>query len=415
MVAHALKQIFRSLWRYKSFTIINILGLSIGIAAVVLIFLIADYEKSFDRLSSNDQHIYRVVHKSISGDKEELSAGAPYPTAKFLRNEMPGLIATEIHYVDDASIRIGNNSPVSESKVVFADSLFFNVFDFSKINGFTVTGDAKKALSAPNKVILTQSVARKYFGDANPIGQTIRLDARLDLEVAAIVKDVPSTTHLPFNMLVSFASLTKEFTAGLDLNNWGFVSNGYCYVRIDGNASVSAIERSLHSIVQKNADSDKDKQDKYFLQPLEQIHFDPVFEGSNPSYTVSSRYLMMLVLLGGFIILIACINYINLSTSLAFSKSKEVGIRKTIGASKFQLFLYYMCETLVLTTIAAIIGIAVAGLFVPVINSMLDKGISIQQLTALRFIIGAIVALITVSFISGVYPALILAGFRPIE
>jgi putative ABC transport system permease protein len=415
MLTHSLKQIIRSLWKYKSFSIINLLGLSIGIAVVTLIFMIADYEKVFDQFHENGKDIYRIVNKAEKGGKEQYEATIPYPTAKFLRNEYPGLQATQIHFSEDANVRIGNQSPFTEKNIVFADSLFFNVFDFSGIKKFQVAGNVAKALSAPNKVILTEGTARRYFGSANPIGQVLRLDARLDLEVAAIVKDPPATTHLPFSMLVSFSSLTNDYIGGLDLNSWNFTGNGYCYVRLDAKSSIASVEKALHSIVQKNRNSDANKNEKYYLQSLAQIHFQPDFDTTNPSYTVSEKYLTMLLLLGGFIILIACVNYINLSTSLAFSKSKEVGIRKTIGASKLQLFFHYMSETLFLTLVAAAIGLMLAVFFLPVLNRLLDKSISIEQLAHFKFIAGAILGLLMVSFISGVYPALILAGFKPIE
>jgi ABC-type transport system, involved in lipoprotein release, permease component len=410
-----LKQIFRSLWRYKSFTLINLLGLSIGIAAVLLIFMIADYEKSFDKIHSAGENIFRVVSKADRGGKELYEAAVPYPTAKYLRNEYQGISATEIHFAKDANIRIGMQSPFAEKNIVFADSLFFNVFDFTGIEHFIVAGNPLAALSAPGKAILTESTAMRYFGSVNPIGQVIKLDTKLNVEVAAVVKDLPPTTHLPFNILVSYASLTKDYIGGFDLNSWGLRSNGFCYVRLDKNTNVSGVERALYSIVQKNSKDERDKRQKFYLQSLSAIHFDPAFDETNPAYTVSSKYLTMLLLLGGFIILIACINYINLSTSLAFTKSKEVGIRKTIGASKFQLFSYYMSETLLLTTLAAILGLVISFLFLPVINQLLDKSISFQQLSSIKFITGAIAALITVSFISGIYPALILSGFRPIE
>jgi putative ABC transport system permease protein len=415
MLTHSLKQIIRSLWKYKRFSIINLLGLSIGIAVVTLIFMIADYEKVFDQFHANGKDIYRVVNKAQKGGKEQYEATVPYPTAKFLRNEYPGLQATQVHFSEDANVRIGNQSPFTEKNIVFADSLFFDVFDFSGIKKFQVAGNISKALSAPNKVILTESAARRYFGSTNPIGQVLRLDARLDIEVAAIVKDPPATTHLPFSMLVSFSSLTNDYIGGLDLNSWSFTGNGYCYVRLDAKSSITSVEKALHSIIQKNRDSDANKTEKYYLQSLAQIHFQPDFDTTNPAYTVSEKYLMMLLLLGGFIILIACVNYINLSTSLAFSKSKEVGIRKTIGASKLQLFFHYMSETLFLTLIAAVIGLILAVFFLPVLNRLLDKFISIEQLANFKFIAGAILGLAMVSFISGVYPALILAGFKPIE
>jgi len=415
MFIHSFKQIVRSLWKYKSFSLINLSGLSIGIAVVALIFMIAGYEKNFDRFHADGKNIYRVVNKAERGGKELYEATVPYPTAKFLRNEYPGLQTTQIHFSDNASVRIGNQSPFTEKNIVFADSLFFTVFDFSGLQNFQLAGNPVKALSAPNKAVLTESTARRYFGSANPIGQVIRLDTKLDVEVAAIVKDLPATTHLPFNMLISYSSLTNDYVGGLDLNSWSFTGNGYCYVRLDSKASVASVEKALYSITKKNRDADANKSEKYYLQPLAQIHFQPDFDATNPSYTVSEKYLTMLLLLAGFIILIACVNYINLSTSLAFSKSKEVGIRKTIGASRLQLFFHYMSETLLLTTVAAIIGLVLAVLFLPSLNRLLDKSISIGQLANFQFIAGAIVALLVVSFISGVYPALILAGFKPIE
>ena len=415
MLIHSLKQIIRSLWKYKSFSIINLLGLSIGIAVVALIFLIASYEKNFDQFHTDGKNIYRVVNKAERGGKDRYEATVPYPTAKFLRNEYPGLQVTQIHFADDANVRIGNQSPFVEKNIVFADSLFFDVFDFSDIKKFQLAGDLVKALSVPNKVVLTESAARRYFGSVNPIGQVIKLDAKLDVEVAAIVKDVPATTHLPFNILVSYPSLTNDFIGGLDLQSWSFTGNGYCYVRLDSKSSIASVERALYSIVKKNRNANANKSEKYYLQPLAQIHFQPDFDDTNPSYTVSEKYLTMLLLLGGFIILIACVNYINLSTSLAFSKSKEVGIRKTIGASRLQLFFHYMSETFLLTTVAAIIGLVLAMLFLPSLNRLLDKSISVEQLADIKFIAGAVGVLLIISFISGVYPALILAGFKPIE
>jgi ABC-type antimicrobial peptide transport system permease subunit len=415
MLSHSLKQIFRSLWKYKSFSLINLLGLSIGISAVILIFMIAGYEKSFDQFHSGRKSIYRVVSKADRGGKEQNEAAVPYPTAKLLRNEYPGLQATEINYAKDANIRIDHQSPFEERNIVFADSLFFSVFDFSGIKKFQVAGNLAAALSAPNKAILTETTAKRYFGSTNPMGQVIKIDAKLDVEVAAIIRDIPVTTHLPVNMIISYSSLTKDFIGGFDIDSWGVRSNGYCYVKLDEKSSVSAVNKALYAVNQKNSTEGRDKREQFYLQPLGQIHFDPVFDVTNPSYTVSPKYLMMLMLLAGFIILIASINYINLSTSLAFSKSKEVGIRKTIGASKMQLFIYYMSETLLLTTVATIIGVLIAAICLPALNQLLDKSMAITQLMNVRFIAEAILGLILVSFMSGIYPALILAGFKPIE
>ncbi|ANE49740.1 ABC transporter permease [Flavisolibacter tropicus] len=409
-----IKQIFRSLWRHKSFTLINLLGLSIGIAAVVIIFLIVKHENSFDKFLGDRNSIYRVVTKQSREDKIEYEAETPYPTARFLRNEMASMPITQIHFSDNANVRIGNQDPFEEKNIIFADSLFFSVFDFSGIEKFWLKGNQAKALNAPRQAVLTATTAKRYFGDQDPLGQIIRIDNKVDVQVVGLIKDIPAATHLPITMLLSLGTLTTEFMGGLDPDNWNFTSNGYTYVRLQNINAVASVNSALAAIVKKYGAEERDRNKQMYLQPLSEVHFDTTFENSNPTYTVSKKYLTMLWLLGCFIVLIACVNYINLSTSQAFTKAKEVGVRKSIGASKGQLFLYYMQETVIVTLIAAIIGFVVAGLTLPYVNTILNKSLSFNQLIDLSFLSGALLALLVVSLLSGAYPALVLAGFNPI-
>ena len=260
MIFQNIKQIFRSLWRYKSFSLINIAGLSIGIAAIIIIFLIADYEKSFDTFHTGN-NIYRVVSERPGVAKDDYSAVVPYTVGRLLRNELPGIQATQVHYVNEMNIKVGTHTPINEKNIVFADSLFFNVLDFGKIKNFWLRGSAA-VLNEPRKVILTQSTAKKYFGDEDPIGKLIKLDNKVEAEVGAVIKDVPATTHLPFNMLISFSTFSKEFIGGLDIDQWGVRSHGYCYVKVKDDAAVNQAEHALHAIVVRNAEEDKDKKEK---------------------------------------------------------------------------------------------------------------------------------------------------------
>jgi putative ABC transport system permease protein len=414
MFIHSLKQIWRSLWRYKSFTIINFLGLSIGIAAIAVLYLVAGYEKKFDRLHSDADRIFRVVSERDVNGKKEYSANVPYPTARFFRNEFNGALATEINFDRERSVKIGDRPPFTEKNILFADSLFFQVMDFSMIKNFRISGTLQKALDAPNKVILTESTARRYFGKEDPMGKLIRLDNKADLEVTGIVKDIPATTHLPVNLIISYATLNKDLIGGLDPDYWGFRANGYCYIRLPITGTKPQALQALNAVVQKNAKNEQDKREKFLLQDIASIHFDATYENSNPGYTVSPAYLRMLLVLGAFIMLIACINYINLSTSLAFTKLKEVGIRKTIGASKAQLFFHYLSETVLVTSLATIIGLVIAYIIIPYINQLLNKSVDPRDMTDPAFALKAIGFIFVVSFISGAYPAVILSGFNPI-
>ncbi|WP_017730863.1 ABC transporter permease [Nafulsella turpanensis] len=415
MFKHTFKQIFRSLWRHKGFTGINLLGLSLGIAAVLLIVLIGHYERSFDTFHTKSQQLFRVVSETSRADQILYNANVPYPTGRFLRERDPGILASQIHFAEEMQVRLGEEAPFTEEQVVFADSLFFQVLDFAGIEDFWVAGNPATALQGPGKVVLTESTARQYFGSEDPIGKRLLLDNKAEAEVVGVVRDIPQNSHLPFNMLVSYGTFSNDFIGGLDVNSWGFTGNGYAYVRLQDERTRSATHEALQAIVLSNAKSEADLKMKMYLQPLPEIHFDLAFEGSNPTYTVSSNYLNMLVLLGIFIILIACINYINLSTSFAFTKSKEVGVRKTIGASKKQLFFHYMLETFTLTCAAAVLGLLLALAFLPTVNQILDKGITAAPLLELDFIAGSLLALLLLTFISGAYPALIMAGFNPVS
>lgn len=210
MLKQSFNQIIRSLWRNKSLTFINLLGLSIGIAAVAVLFLIAHYENSFDAYHSERDNLYRVVSEREQPDGIEHEATVPYPTGRFLRQEVPGIEATQIHFAGEMQVQVGNNAPVLQQNVVFADSVFFKVLDFEKVEDFWIMGNPETALDDPGKVLLTENKARELFGDQNPVGEVIRLDNKVDVEVAGVIKDVFKRSHLPVSMLVSFSTLNNE-------------------------------------------------------------------------------------------------------------------------------------------------------------------------------------------------------------
>ncbi len=415
MIKFSIKQILRNLWRHKSFAFINLLGLSLGIAAIIVLFLIAQYENSFDSFHSDNYNIYRLVSQNEKTDGIEYNARVPYPAGRFLRDEVPGVMATQIHFSRNRQVQVPGQDPYLLENVVFADSLFFKVLDFAGVDNFWIAGNPQTALNVPNTAVLTETRAKEMFGNRNPIGESFKYDNKVELEVVGVIRDGPKVSHLPITILISFSTLNNELMGGLDIESWDFTSGGFTYVRLNDKHKTSTLESALQAMVKRRSSPERDHKEIMYLQPLTKIHFDPSFESSNPSYTVSSQYLKMLLLLGGFILLIACINYINLSTSFAFTKSKEVGIRKTIGASKKQLFFHYMLETFVLTFFAAITGVILATLFIPTVNSILGKSINLLSLSDPEFMAGGLLGIVLISFISGVYPAMILSGFNPVN
>jgi len=411
MLRNYLKSAFRSLVRHRSFTLINLLGLSVGIAAATLIYLVVDYERRFDTFHVGGEKVYRIVSGAASDNS---GAVVPYPLGGYLRSKVPGVTVSQLHFPGNMVTRIGNREPVEEKDVLFADEHFFQVLNFGELAGFWVRGNPATALRGPGKVVLTQTVARRYFGSADPMGRVIRLDNKADAEVTGVIQDLPATSHLPIRMLVSYATLSKEFLAGIDPRQWDFRNNGYVYVRLQHQVEKPVVERALTEIIKEHAVDEPGRKERMYLQPLDDIHFNPGFEESTPTYTVSARYLGMLLLLAGFIVLIACINYVNLSTSLAFSKTKEVGIRKAIGASRAQLFFQYMAESFLVTAFAGAMGLGMVALLLPLVSARLEKALAIAQLLDAQFMGLALIGLLLISLLSGIYPALILSGFNPV-
>lgn len=381
----------------------------------MVLFLIAQYEGDFDNFHSQTDNIYRVVSKTERAEKLVYNAKVPYPTGQFLQEKVPGIKATQINFADEMQVQIGEQDPFLQEDIIFADSLFFDVLDFKKIEDFWISGNPETALDRPNTAILTQALAREYFGDSNPVGQLIRLENKADIEVVGVVKDNSRRSHLPLTVIISYSTLNDNIMNGLDMESWLFTSGGYSYVRLLDEQDPSTLESAFTAMVDRKTTSQGRRKEEIYLQPITEIHFDPIFETSNPTYTVSSIYLSMLLLLGGFILLIACANYVNLSTSFAFTRSKEIGIRKTIGASRKQLFFHYMIETFVLTIIASVIGVIIAILFLPTVNSILEKSITAFFLLEPTFMLGLLAVIIIISFTSGAYPAIILSGFNPVN
>jgi ABC-type antimicrobial peptide transport system permease subunit len=278
-------------------------------------------------------------------------------------------------------------------------------------------GSLSHAFSDRGNIVLTETAAQRYFGAGNPIGKRMKVDNDLDLSVAAVIDDPAPNTHLPYEMLASYPSLTKSFTGGFSFDQWTLNASGYTYIGFSGGGIASQIaqtERILADLVKQNIVS-KDPTNKthFALQPLRAIHYNTDFVTSNPAYTINSSYLTLLAAIGLFLILAACINYTNLSTALALKKSKEVGVRKTLGATRLELMRQMLVETFVVTGVVVGAAAATAGFFLPSLNHFLGKQIPTAWVgwTSAAFLLGLWVV---VSLLSGIYPAFVLSRFNPV-
>ncbi len=410
MIINYFKIAWRNIKKNKGFFALNFIGLYISVVACILIALIILYETSFDKPAKNDISVYRVVNNSTSSTGKEFSAVAPYPLASAMRVAMPGEQSiSQIHFEKENQVSVGDKK-FKEKNIIFADSVFPKLFPLT-----VKSGSLQRALAEPGFAILTEKTAERYFGKDNAIGKRIKLANLVDLEVAAVISDAPANTHLPYNMLVSYLSFEPQFIGGIPIDQWGVHASGFVYIGLPGDNKVRNTQTVLASIVAKYVQTENiGVKTEYKLQPLRDIHYNQLYANNNPSYTVNYSYLYLISAIGLFLMLAACINYTNLSTALAIKKSKEVGVRKTMGATRYHLMKQFLAETFFTTGLVVIAATLSVNLFLPPLNHFLDKNIPLDWINIQS--IGFIVILwIAVSLLSGLYPSFVLSGFNAIN
>lgn len=398
---------FRNFLRNRTYTLINVLGLSIGITSCVIIFLLITNDLSFDRFHTRYGQIQRVVLDTKSASGMDQGTTTPYPFADAFRNDFADVpLMTQFHGHGDVLMKVGTEKQ-RVTGVIFADSLFFEVFDFK-----VISGNPKVDLGEPGKVFLTESLASKILKGKDHV--TIKLDNKIELEVAGIIADPPPNSHINFTMVVSRPSLTPEFI-GFPLDTWGMTMSGFTYLVLPSDISVTALENRLKDFVAKYYPKEDAARRTFRLQPMSRIHFDQVYtENPGTASNASISDMTVMAILGIFILAIACINFINLATALAVKKSKEIGIRKTLGARRTQLSAYFLGETFLMTLFSVIISLCVVEWLLKWLNGFLGVNISLHLFSNPLLIVYLVALIIITTILSGFYPAIILSGFDPL-
>jgi ABC-type antimicrobial peptide transport system permease subunit len=412
MLTNYLKTAWRSIRKQKGFFVLNFLGLYVSVISCLLIGLVLLHEAGFDRQSPEGLTLYRVISaENSSNGGIAYTAVTPYPLATAMRTALSGQKAiSQIQFDKDNLLVTVGAKKFSEKNVVFADSAFPKLFHLD-----IKAGSLQRALSEPGFAVLTQTLATKYFGHQPAIGKRIRYQNLLDLEIAAVIADPPANTHLPYSMLISYPSIRPEIIGGFPLDTWSLRADGFVYIALPPGKNVERqIETTLAAIAKANLPTDNlARHATFLLQPAEDIHTDQRTAGSNPSYTINNSYLYLLAAIGLFLLLAACINYTNLSTALAIKKSKEVGVRKTMGATRSLLIGQFLTETFLLTALVIAAAAATIRLLIPPLDQFLDRNIPTDWLN-IKTILLLLGLWITISLLSGVYPAFVLSGFNPI-
>ncbi len=400
----------RNLWRSKGSTLINLSGLTLGVTTSLILFLLVRNQLGFDDFHSNKERIYRAVYSSDGNQGRNYTAGVPPVFPDAFRIDFPE--AEEVIFTsyrgNGALVTIPQSQGVpkkyEESRgVVYTEPGYFNIFDRK-----VLIGDGLKGLDEPNEVILSKSYALKYFGKEDAIGEVLSFEGK-EYAVSAIVEDSPSNTDLPFDMMLSYITIKKE----RDEVGWnGIWSDEHCYFLLKQGANVSEIERRIPDFVKKYYGQNSDNS-SYAMQPLAEVHFDDRYGNYNYN-TISIQMLTSLGVIGVFLIITACINFINLVTAESIKRSKEVGIRKTLGSSRGQLIAQFLGESSLITVIAVLLSVGFAQLGLSFLNPFLDLHIAmnfVHDTTLWLFLLGVAAV---VGILSGLYPSMIVSGFKPI-
>lgn len=409
MLKNYLTTALRNLRREKGNTFLNLFGLTLGVAGSLVLFLLIRHHTGFDTFHSKYDRIYRVGSQSKGNNGQDYTPGVPSTLPDAFRLDFPEAEeVTFTSYRNGGMVTIpkGSGEPVrfsEERGIVYAEPSLFRVFDIP-----VVMGDAQKGIDEPLEAMVCRSWAVKYFGREDAIGEVLMFENK-SYKVTGILEEPSLQTDLPFSLILSYVTIEKETEEHGWNSTW---SDEHCYISLRDGEDVSKIESRMPAFVEKHLGKDNNDKRTFILQPLHEIHFDERFGNYNYS-TVSRATLLSLGIVAVFLILTACINFINLSTAEAVKRSKEVGIRKSLGSTRKQLVIQFLGEGALITTASVVLAAAAAGVAVGWLNGFLNLKLAIQWSDPLTWAI-LVTLILVVSTLSGLYPSLVISGFNPV-
>lgn len=430
MFKNYFKTAFRSLIRNRNYSIINIAGLAVAIAVCMMIFIIVRFQTSFDDFHSKKDRTYRVLTEYHHADAATISygKGVPFPLPTGLKTAFPQIEQVAPIYAshnDELQVLDANGTPVKnfkeQSGVFYTAPSFFKIFDFPLLAG------SYASLKDPNNVLLTKEIAETYFGDwKTAMGKTIKLTGSyrigaglfefppIALKVSGILATIPANTDFQLKLVVAFGTdFTGDKITGLQNPDWNQTAPDFgCYVLLPPNIPVGNFSQQL-SAYARRVQSPGNK-DSYIIQPLSAVHYDTE-TGDYSNKTISHELLNVLWLIAAFILLIACVNFINLSTAQAVNRAKEVGVRKILGSNKFQLQVQFIIETFLIVAIAIMLAAVITILTLPAVNRLLALSFSFNILANPAIILFLLTVTIVVTALSGFYPSIVLSRFNPVN
>lgn len=406
MLTNYVKIAWRNLVRNKAYATINVLGLALSLTCGILIFTLVSYHFGVDQYHTNADRIYRVVMETHNEGVGH-TPGVYSPLGRVIRDEQTFAEKTaRVLSINGAALTVSKAGQTDKYRadVAFAESDFFAILDFSRLQG-----DTQTALNAPNTAVLTERMAQKFFGTANPVGKTVRFDNRMDFTVTGVLQNLPANTDRREEIYLSFAN-AKQYDDYFNEQNWAnYAGNMQVFTLLKPTASVATAEGALAGIMKKYVTDASNRNNVLKLQPLADIHLNTDYTGR-----IDKTNLWVLSLIGFLLIVVACVNFINLATAQALKRAKEIGVRKVLGSRPSQLFWQFMAETSLISVLATLLALGIASLTLPLLSQLLQTELSINLFGDLRILLFLLGSAVLVTFLSGAYPGLVLAGFRPV-
>ncbi len=422
MFKNYFKTAWRTLWKNKIFSLINVLGLAIGISASLVIYLIASYDTSFDKFEKDGNRIYRVVWTLVSPDQNDHITGITYAMPPVIKKEIMGLdvVASFSIFNNNPNISlpvVNKSEPVvfkNQSGFVYADENYFNLIGYNWL-----AGSAKTSLQQPYQTVLTQSAAALYFPNLQPeqiIGKHFYMNDSIAVTVTGVVKDITVNTDFTFKVFVSKSTLETTRLRPQYYNDWPSSNgNSQLYVKLAAGASPDKIQKEITALYNRNASKKPgdNYEVNYFLQPFKDIHFSKYYN----TYTIpkaNTDVLFGLLAVALFLLLLGCINFINLTTAQSAQRAKEIGIRKTIGSSKKQLIFQFLSEAFLLTFCATILSVILTPLILKAFSGFVPDAVKFNIIQQPGIVLFLLILIIVVTLLSGFYPSLVLSSYKPV-
>jgi putative ABC transport system permease protein len=404
MLRNYVKIALRNIIRHKSYSFINIAGLAIGMACCFLIILWVQDELSFDQFHEKKNELYRVVGDLQIGDQISHSARTPNPLGPALVKEYPEIVNfTRFQGFDHWHVQAGEKNFLNDLLAV-ADPSFFEIFTFPFLKG-----NPKTALLGPLSIVITEDMANKYFGDEESIGKVIKIHNK-EFHVTGLIKNIPPNSHIQFDAMFPIINMEDFWHDNFD--NWERVMY-YTYIQLQKNTSGEDVSKKISGVVKKY---NPKLNSKIYLQPLKDIHLRSNYQMDLDNYQKSSiTYVYIFSLIALWILMIACINFVNLATAQSSKRAKEVGMRKVIGADKTDIIKQFLGESILLSFIALIFALALVELFLPAFNTLSGKDIKLDFSNNIFIILGVIGLALITGILSGSYPSLFLSSFKPVD